>query len=88
MDLWYWKRPLYQLSHNHCQKKLCELEFGAIEIARNRSDERERANARVKIDRFMSGKKRFNIINCLALTGPLVLNFHLVGIGTNFIWNF
>ena len=17
-DLWYWKRPLYQLSHNHC----------------------------------------------------------------------
>ena len=18
VDLWYWKRPLYQLSHNHC----------------------------------------------------------------------
>ena len=21
-DLWYWKRPLYQLSHNHCLESL------------------------------------------------------------------
>ena len=24
-DLWYWKQPLYQLSHNHCPKNCLTL---------------------------------------------------------------
>ena len=40
MDLWCWKRPLYQLSHNHCLKLLLDkipffilsLAFGIVGI--------------------------------------------------------
>ena len=27
MDLWYWKRPLYQLSHNHCPTIILYFHF-------------------------------------------------------------
>ena len=54
-DLWYWKQPLYQLSHNHCPELSLCLVNVCVCLKHHHSDVYNilKANSKLRIDSMM-----------------------------------